>query len=87
VCAEFAEWLPGLADFCQTVLRLNQFIRRKRDFSNRFGNVYGNRNDYPLYEVNGRFFDTVVAQNTRTIFWKRNAISNSSSREIACDCP
>jgi hypothetical protein len=40
-------------------LEFNQFIQREHDFSNRFGCVYGDRNDYALYEVAGDGVDTV----------------------------
>ncbi len=37
------------------LMRFNQFIQRERDFSNRFGCVYGARNVYALYAERGRF--------------------------------
>jgi hypothetical protein len=45
-----------LADFANALI---QFIPRGRDFSNRFGCVYGDRNDYALYEVTSDGVDTV----------------------------
>lgn len=49
-----------LADFWQTTLEFNQFIQREHDFSNRFGCVYGDRNDYALYEVLEDYVDTAA---------------------------
>ena len=39
-------------------LRLDQFIRRGRDFFSRLGQIYGARNDYVLSEVTRDGLDT-----------------------------
>ena len=51
--------LSGTETFGRPLPRFIQFIQRVRDFSNRFGQVHGARNDYALSVVTWDGVDTV----------------------------